>query len=141
MEDINLDDKFLIVIDKRKKTHLYPLNDNMVKALKVWLPKRESMMKKNNTEGNALFLSAQGTRIKTESVKMMLERYSKLALGYCITPHKLRAGYASILYDKTHDLEFVRRAVGHSDTSTTLRYIVTKGEERKRASLIMQDLL
>ena len=45
-------------------------------------------------------------------------------LGYKISPHSLRTAFCTILYKKTGDIEFVRRAVGHSSIETTQRYIV-----------------
>ena len=71
----------------------------------------------------------------------IVQKYTGRALGKPLSPHKLRAGYCSILYNKTHDAEFVRRAVGHANVATTQRYIVTKGNERKKAAEIMASIL
>ena len=75
------------------------------------------------------------------TVANVVRKYSKIGLGYEISPHKLRSGYCSILYNKTGDIEFVRRAVGHSRVDTTQRYIVTKGSEKEKAAEIMEGLL
>ena len=75
-----------------------------------------------------------------ESVKEVVERCTKNALGKKLSPHKLRAGFCSILYKETHDIEFVRRAVGHSDIKTTQRYISVDDTERRKASTIMNNI-
>ena len=72
---------------------------------------------------------------------VMIQKYTEQALGKPLSPHKLRAGFCSILYSKTHDIEFVRRAVGHSNIATTTRYIVTDGSERRKASKLLRDIL
>ena len=58
-----------------------------------------------------------------------------------VSPHKLRSGFCSILYKKTGDIEFVRRAVGHANSATTARYIVTNGEEKQNAAEIMGSII
>ena len=68
-------------------------------------------------------------------------KYTKKALGKAMSPNKLRAGFCSILYDETHDIEFVRKVVGHAKIETTQRYIATKGSEKKNAAAIMDKLL
>ena len=71
----------------------------------------------------------------------MIIETTEIALGRRLSPHKLRAGLCSILYDETHDIEFVRRAIGHSNVATTSRYIHTNEDEKQKASNIMEKLL
>lgn len=141
VEDLDFDRQVITVIDKRKKTHVYPLNDNMVDALKEWLPARAVIQKATGLEADALFITMYGLRMQRFAISSMVKKYSAKALGYEISPHKLRAGYASILYHEKHDIEFVRRAMGHTDAATTARYIVTGNDEREQAVQIMHNLL
>ena len=55
-----------------------------------------------------------------------------------VSPHKIRAGVASILYEETKDIEFVRRAIGHTNVATTQRYIRTENKEREKASKLLE---
>jgi len=128
----------LIVIDKGNKSHIYNLTDDVITLLNDWLLDREKMCEKSN---KALFIGNYNKRITPVSIIALIKKYSQAALGYAISPHKLRAGFCSILYNKTHNIEFVRRAVGHSEVSTTQRYIVTDNQERKEASEIIGGLL
>ena len=141
IEDIDMEKREVRIIDKRKKLHIYPMNDSLYGELKMWLRKREELLQENHATCDALFISKNMTRLGINGIHDIVKRYSRLGLGYEIMPHKLRAGLASILYNKTHDLEFVRRTIGHSDISTTTRYIVTKGKEREEAGAIMDKLL
>lgn len=48
-----------------------------------------------------------------------------------ITPHQLRHFYATLLFSKTNNLEFIRRQLRHSNIKTTLAYYleVSQGEQ------------
>jgi len=139
LEDLNLNEKVLYVIDKGNKRHTYSLNEPLVNLLNQWLKDRYDLFG-DNIKGNYLFVSNRGQKMDSSSVYYLVEKYSEEGLGYGISPHKLRAGFCSILYDKTKDVEFVRRAVGHSNIATTQRYIVTDNKERQKASEIMSVL-
>lgn len=141
VEDIDVESKMIKIIDKRKKTHVYPLNDDVMEVLDDWMFRRQRLLQHNNINSDALFINKYMQRMGKDAVEDVVARYSQKALGYKISPHKLRAGCASILYNKTHDLEFVRRAIGHADVSTTTRYIVTQGKEREEMSEIMRNVL
>ena len=62
------------------------------------------------------------------------------AIGKPLSPHKLRAGFCTVLYDETHDIEMVRRAVGHSKVSTTQRYIRSKNDAREKSAAIFDNV-
>ena len=109
--------------------------------INIWLYDRQEFLNRVKQNTDALFITATGSRISGNAIYYLIDKYSSEALGYHISPHKLRAGYCSIMYEKTHDIEFVRRAVGHSDVSTTQRYIVTPNKERKEATHIMNQLI
>jgi site-specific recombinase XerD len=136
IRDFNYVDKTLSIIDKGGKRHVYNLTEKTYLAIFDWLTVKEP-----NPLINYLFVSSNGTKMHVNTVANVVKKYSKLALGHEISPHKLRAGYCSILYNKTGDIEFVRRAVGHSNVATTQRYIVTKGAEKEKAAEIMGSIL
>lgn len=138
-DDIDFDNATLSIIDKGNKMHTYVLNDETLSAIEEWLDVRYKYAK--GSDDDHLFISNRGSMMGDRTVVDLVEKYTKAAIGKSLSPHKLRAGYCSILYDKTHDAEFVRRAVGHANVATTQRYIVTKGNERKKAAEIMASIL
>lgn len=138
-DDIDFNNATLSIIDKGNKRHTYVLNDETLNAIEEWLDVRCKYARESD-DGH-LFISNRGSMMGDRTVVDLVEKYTKAALGKPLSPHKLRAGYCSILYDKTHDAEFVRRAVGHANVATTQRYIVTKGNERKKAAEIMASIL
>lgn len=141
VDDLDMDSGKLIIIDKGGIEHEYYLTKDVIDVIKKWLEERDRIVTINRTHSQALFVNQEGNRISGTSLYNLVEGYCKSALGKEVSPHKLRAGFCSILYEKTGDIEFVRRAVGHSNIATTQRYIVTKGDERKQASSMISSLL
>lgn len=139
IEDINIKERVLQVIDKGNKYHAYYLSDDIIELIDEWLEDREVML--NGRESAALFISDNGNRLTGNAVTKIVQKFAEGGIGYQISPHKFRAGFCSILYNEKHDIEFVRRSVGHSQTRTTQRYIVTDNKERKEASEIIGNLL
>lgn len=137
LEDIHLDTQSLYVIDKGKLPHKYFLEENVCELIRDYLNDREEMLFDRGVITDALFISKYGERISAKGISNIVKKYTQEALGKSLSPHKLRAGFCSILYDKTHDTEFVRRAVGHSNISTTQRYIVTNGDEKRQSASII----
>ena len=138
VDDVDFDNCQLLVVDKGNKMHEYTLNDVVINALTDWIFVRHNYIKDINDDH--LFISQKGSPINPNTVYDLVQKYTQKAIGKPLSPHKLRAGYCSILYNKTHDAEFVRRAVGHANVATTQRYIVTKGDEKKKASEIMASI-
>jgi len=141
IDDIDMNEGTLRVIDKGRKEHIYYLQKKMLDVLDRWIKDREIVLYNIRRYTKALFVDKDGDRVTRSTIDNIVNKYTKAALGKPLSPHKLRAGFCSIMYNKTHDIEFVRRAVGHSNISTTQRYIVTSKEEKRKASEIMDKIL
>ncbi len=50
-----------------------------------------------------------------------------------VSSHDLRATFATVLYDKTHDINMVRAVLGHASVNTTLAYLGVSGEGTRKA--------
>lgn len=139
ISDINFATGKLEIIDKGKIPHRYILSNRVLNCIQDWLEDRKEL---NNSNKDALFINYKGERLSGKAIYDIVEKYSIDALGYKISPHKLRSGFCSIMYDKTGgNIEFVRRAVGHANVSTTQRYITTDNNECERAGAIITNLL
>lgn len=139
ISDLDMDNEVLYVVDKGNKKHSYKLSDKTYDAIYWWLEDREDIL--DGEYNDALFISDTKERLSSAAIYKLVCKYCEGALGYHISPHKLRAGFCSILYNETGDVEFVRRAVGHSNVATTQRYIVTKNVEKEKAVSIIDGLL
>lgn len=129
IEDINFEKQTLLVTDKGKREFIYTIQPEVMNILYEWLEQRKSKAK-----GNALFINPSGDRLSTQSVYDIVQKYTKIALDKPVSPHKIRSGFCSILYSDTHDIEYVRKAVGHRRLTTTQRYIITDNKEMENAS-------
>ena len=133
INDINTDDNSIEVIEKGNVTRTIYLSDNTVTILNQWISDRAQLLDARQKDTGALFISRDGDRISHDVVRYVVKKYS----GGKLNPHSMRAGYCSVLYDQTHDIEFVRRAVGHAYASTTQRYVRTDGKEGKKGMEII----
>lgn len=141
VEDVDEANSRIVIIDKKKKRHVYDLSVKASLILHNWMESRKYVLREARTDNDALFINENGERITQYTLDGIIRRYSKRALGYEISPHKIRSGCASILYERTHDIEFVRKAIGHANIKTTRRYIVTEGNEREKANNLLSDIL
>lgn len=135
--DVDIQKGTLVTVDKgsgKGKLQQYYLNKSTVEALQDWVECR----KRCCSDDEALFLSHQGKRLSYEGISKVVEKYFDKALGLHVTPHKIRGGVASILYTETKDIEFVRRSIGHTNSSTTQRYISTDNNERQQAAELLE---
>ena len=137
LTEINVNDVDFIVgtirvVDKRHKTHVYKMNRAIREALENWIVDREDKLEGQKID--ALFISNQKKRVSEKCVVRIVKKYSLEGLGYSVSPHKLRAAFCTILYEDTKDVEFVRRAVGHTCIETTLRYIADDDSAKQEAA-------
>lgn len=138
VEDIDWNTGVLTIIDKRHTTHEYILPEELKKEIQNWLEDRDEIL--NGRKSDALFISNQRDRISVRAISNIVGKYSKYGIGKELSPHKLRAAFCTILYDKTGDIELVRDAVGHRNIATTQRYIVKDNSAKRRSSAIMNSL-
>ena len=145
LTEINVDDVDFInntirVVDKRHKTHIYTINKVMREALENWIADREEKLA--GADIDALFISKKQSphRLCAGSIENIVKKYSLEGLGYSVSPHKLRAAFCTIMYEETHDIEFVRRAVGHSSINTTLKYVVDDDTAKAEVAEYMEKM-
>lgn len=135
IEDIDFEKCELSVVDKGNLTHIHILGAKTILAIKDWLEVRNMMVvEKNNS---ALFLTKDGNRITSRSIYNIVAKYTELGLGKRLSPHKLRAAYGTILYNKTKDIRFVQERMGHSSVTTTQLYVVTDNAGAEKAAKLM----
>lgn len=79
--------------------------------------------------------------MSNNAISDVVKKYTVNINGKNITPHKLRATYGTMLYNKTKDIYFVQDCMNHSSASTTALYIRDEDDQSKReAASIMGNL-
>ena len=143
VEDLNLKEGIVTVTDKEDKVNIHQMPEQTIVVLKKWLIKRQALLKEAGKENEtALFISNRKNRMSYETIKQVVQKYCSTITGKNITPHKLRATFGTMLYNKTHDIEFVRKQMNHSNIATTQRYIRGTGkDDRQKAANIMEEIL
>lgn len=140
IDNINMKNKSLSVVEKGGKIRECLLTGTAWDALENWLFIRENILSIDK-DVPAIFVSNRKKRISTDAVSDIISKYAKDITGKNITPHKLRATYGTQLYNETHDIYFVKEAMGHSSIAATQRYIRGNQNKTKRASEIMDKLI
>lgn len=143
VEDIDLNNSTVTVTDKEDKVNVHYLPEDTKLILEKWLIKRKYLLAlSDNTDETALFISNRKRRISYTAIKEIVCKYCSTITGKHITPHKLRATYGTMLYNNTHDIEFVRQQMNHANVATTQKYI--RGNEtanKKKAANIMGNII
>jgi integrase/recombinase XerD len=122
INDVNLNDGYVIAFGKGRKERLVPLGKKAMEALKTWLEgPRLSMLK--GRESKALFISPRGKGLTRMGFWKLLRRHARGAgITKLISPHKLRHSFATHLVERGADLRAVQAMLGHADLGTTQIY-------------------
>ncbi len=124
IEDIDFENHMIkSVIEKGHKDKTFHMSDELEYAIFSWLSDREMIMNGYSNE-DSLFISQAKKRMTAKSVSNIVEKYTEEALGYSVSPHKLRAAFANIMLNKTDgNIYVVQQLLGHARTETTKIYL------------------
>jgi integrase/recombinase XerC len=118
--DVDLDGKHIRITGKGNVPQVKFLKTTLRRLLRDYLKERKKVTALDCT---AVFVSSRGTRLSTRQVAQRLSVWlGKAGITKNITPHGLRHTFATHLYASTSNLLLVKRALGHSDISTTEIY-------------------
>lgn len=84
---------------------------------------------------NALFISVRGIRCGVSTIEKMMKKYCAAAgLPDNISPHKMRATFATKVYKETKDIYAVKDSLHHKSIDTSKNYISDKDERKEKAA-------
>jgi len=138
LDDLNLEERQLLIRGKGDKERVVPLTDQAVEAIQAYLPHR------TRTEDRHLFVSAwKGKPIHGRCINRMLQTVILKAglAGQGITPHKLRHTFATQLIHKGVDVRTVQELLGHSELETTAKYLHSDTRTKQAAVGKLNGLL
>jgi site-specific recombinase XerD len=125
----------LRVRGKGGKERTLTLRRKPAAALRAWLTQRAGIQGSDN----AVFVALRGviTRLGTRSITTVLKKYAKLAGIPSVEAfvHKLRATWATDLYDAGHEVIEICKLAGWSDINTAQRYIAISERVLRRAAI------
>jgi integrase/recombinase XerC len=111
----------VIIKGKGNKERIVFFGEYAIKSLERYLREVRPSLVRDEKE-DALFLNKNGTRLSPRSIERMMERYG-YEVGKDISPHTMRHSFATHLLENGADLRAVQELLGHSDLSTTQKYI------------------
>jgi len=136
---INFDDikeDTLRVLGKGKKERVVYLNDSCKQALSDYFEIRKNIKNTKPKDAKALFISRNGNRISTSTVKWLVKKYCSIAgLDSRISVHKLRHTSATLMYKNGVDLKAIQEVLGHEHLNTTEIYTHTDSETLRSAAM------
>jgi len=138
LDDIDLEKRQLLIRGKGDKERVVPLTDQVVEAIRAYLPYR------TKTQSRHLFVSAwKGHPIHGRCINRMLKIVIEKAglAGQGITPHKLRHTFATHLIRNGVDIRTVQELLGHSEIETTARYLHSDTKTKQAAVGRLNGLL
>jgi len=122
MEDIHLNQGYVIVKGKGDKERMVPISDMSTIALRNYIIKsREQIIKDQKT--NYLFVNQDGQHLSRQGFFKLLKKLANDAgVTTDCSPHTLRHSFATHLLENGMDLRTLQSLLGHEDISTTQIY-------------------
>jgi integrase/recombinase XerD len=122
LENINVDERFMLIRGKGGKERIVPYGRNAREALGRYLESSRPQLLKRKIS-SFLFLNYVGARLSRVSFWNLVRKYASLAgLPDGISPHTLRHSFATHLLEGGADLRAVQELLGHSSIATTQIY-------------------
>lgn len=128
ISDIDFKNKTLRIVGKGNKERIIYLSKFITNVICEYLEKRDS-------DSNALFLNANGEKLKKGAIENICKRAFEL-LGvsdFNYTAHTLRHTAATYMYKNTKDILIVKDFLGHESVESTEIYTHIINEELKDA--------
>jgi integrase/recombinase XerD len=130
VSDVDLDNCLLKVRGKGRKERVVPFSLALRRVLFLWLKKRQDSIK-----SAWLFPTRAGTRLTrrnaTRAHYLLLEKLKIPQSGF----HRLRHTFATNYLRSGGDVVRLSRVLGHSQITTTMRYLHLQTEDLQRAHL------
>lgn len=124
LTDLDLELRRIRILGKGRKLRTVPMSNTLWQELYDWLLFRAEMANKKShvEESPYVFYNQRSAKFTVRGIQAMIESYSLPKKK--LTPHMFRHTFCKWMLKATNnDIEKVRRLAGHSNISTTARYI------------------
>lgn len=122
LEDIHLNQGYLMVHGKGSKDRMVPLSDMASIAIRKYMLEARSILLKDQ-KTKTLFLNQYGRSLSRQGFFKVLKQLAKDAgIEEECSPHTLRHSFATHLLENGMDLRTLQALLGHEDISTTQIY-------------------
>lgn len=131
---------------KRDKPDIVMLDDETEAMLKDYLAEKNALP--FDKDDQAVFITLvgeyKGKRMTVRSVQRMVKKYASAGvpeIGSCITPHRLRATFATdLLHASDNNVKLVQEAMAHKNIETTMVYLGQDTQDKRaNRNLLISD--
>jgi integrase/recombinase XerC len=124
LTDLDLELKRIRIVGKGMKIRTIPISNILLIEINDWLSYRVEIAKQKSqvAESPYVFHSQRSPKFSVRGIQTMIEGYSLPSKK--LTPHMFRHTFCKWMLNATNnDIEKVRRLAGHSNISTTSKYL------------------
>lgn len=115
ISDIDFRKKTLVVLRKGNSQSLVHFSSVVADALSDYIANGRDWFKPIDSDSDALFLSLKHTRLGVRAVEKLVNNYGLLLhSNKVVTPHRLRASYATDMHRKNPDVKLLKDLLHHS---------------------------
>lgn len=128
-QDIDMENHSLLIWGKGAKERILQIgNPDVMLALSAYMESFQTEIEQSGW----LFVNRLGNRLSEQSVRLMINKYVKLAnIPMHITPHMFRHSFATLLLEADVDIRYIQRMLGHSSITTTEIYTSVSMHKQK----------
>lgn len=131
INDLNLYNNTLVVLGKRNKQRIIPVNKSLVEAIKKYLTLRTDIA--DDTTHSYLILTDSGTQAYPMFIQRLVKKYLSLVTSLeQRSPHVLRHTFATHLLNRGADLNAIKDLLGHTSLAATQVYTHNSIEKLKK---------
>ena len=135
VNDIDFSNKSIRILGKGNKDRIVLFGAYLEDYINTYLNDGRVQLL-NNKDSEFLILNAQGKKITTRGVRLIIENIIKKAcINTHVTPHTLRHTFATHLLENGADLLTVKELLGHSSLSSTQVYTHITNERLRNVYL------
>ena len=138
IDDIDFKHNTIKITGKGDKTYSVIIGENLKQQILLWLNDRAKYF--GDVNSNALFISQEGKRISTRTMKDVMDRYCDVVDKH-VTPHVMRHSCATNLYEQTGDIYLCAGQLHHSNVTTTQRYAELSNKKREQAANLLDRMI
>lgn len=135
LNDMDLSDRSIIIKSgKGNKDRYVFIDDELLLHIKQYLKYREFL----NPKIDRLFLTKGGYKLSEGQIsdyRRYLRTISKDILNIIVTPHVLRHTFGTLACESNMNIEILSKIMGHANVNTTMTYIHSSKEFRKKEFL------
>ncbi|MCL2177759.1 MAG: tyrosine-type recombinase/integrase [Firmicutes bacterium] len=130
IKDVDLETQNVRILGKGNKERLIHISNAY-----VLMSLREYVLKRPNTDSDALFINRTGQNLSEQSVRFFIKRIGKKVLNKLVTPHMIRHSFATLMLEEGVDIRYIQTFLGHSSITTTQIYTHSTTVKQKQIML------